>query len=103
MPRFGTSRPAQRHTDGRLAGHELHAFLAGEWVRCRSGWLMAARYDADNEELWIRFGRDGVPDAEGYYENVSKDEAEDFGSAPSLGGFLHDNGFIGGRDFIKHF
>ena len=53
------------------------------------------------EQLWIRFGKDGAVEAEGYYEGVDFATAESFASASSAGGWLHDHGFIKGRDFHK--
>lgn len=90
-----------RHTDAFQGVEEGTAFLLDVWVPRRSSWVMAAKYDADSERLWIRFGKNGVVDAEGYYEGVDFATAERFASASSAGGWLHDNGFVGGRTFVK--
>jgi hypothetical protein len=90
-----------RHTDAFLGQEEGTALLLGVWVPCRSRWVIAAKYEAEAEELWIRFGKDGVVEAEGYYPGVGFATAESFASASSKGGWLHDEGFVKGRSFIK--
>ncbi len=90
-----------RHQDAFFGASEGVALLLDVWVSCRSSWVIAAKYDAELERLWIRFGKNGAVDAEGYYEGISFAEAESFASASSKGGWLHDNSFIKGRQFVK--
>ena len=90
-----------RHRDALMGVEEGSAFLLGVWVPCYSSWVMAAMYDAEAEHLWIRFGKDGRVDAEGYYYGITFAMAEAFASAPSKGGHLHDQNYVKGRQFMK--
>jgi len=90
-----------RHKDAFMGAEEGTALLLGVWVPVRSSWIVAAMYDAEREQLHVRFGKRGTVEAEGYYPGISFDEAEKFASAPSKGGYLHDSGLMKGGTFVR--
>lgn len=59
--------------------------------------IAAVRYDDDTQKLEIDFKQGGTYE----YDNVPKDVAEGFESAPSAGKYFHANIVKGGYNYRK--
>ena len=78
--------PATRHTDAAFSDDEMLQMFSSYWTPCRSSHVAQARYHAEDERLEVEF-LDGT---RGHYPSISADLAEDFGNAPSKGGWIAD-------------
>ena len=83
---FAEGPPATRHTDAMFSDDEMLRMFSSYWTPCRSSHVAQVRYHADKEQLHLQF-EDGT---RGYYPSISADLAEDFGNAPSKGGWIWD-------------
>jgi hypothetical protein len=91
-------KQSTRRTDAAFSAAELAAFLAGDWVDCRSSNVASARYLADQQALEVGFQNGSYY----LYPDVSPALAEQFALAPSKGGAVFDDFKSPGRPYTRY-
>lgn len=63
----------------------------GTWVRVKSSWVVAIRFDKVLKRLFVQYKKDkaGVPGPVCRYDNVATRKAKDMFQAASMGKFVH--------------